>query len=200
MIQLEHKKRIVDACFPETYASANEYWHDIKPVKFGEAQFLATNIELASYQVPEDAAYMLILRVECYTFIPGLTSFFPPPQGVARWAYTDVEPFTPQYRLTPDLPIHQYTDSDEFLFAKGDHRVSLVALLNTTPNFASYVVRTLVYGYLLGALVADRLGASESTYFAGGPFDFPQGGPPPAPPVRPPIPAPPAGRTLPLVE
>jgi hypothetical protein len=175
MLQLEHKKRIVDACFPETFASANEYWHDVKPVKFGESLFYGNAIqtvrELASYVIPEDSAYLLILRVECYTTVfdptlPGYGQHMPPPQGAARWAYTDIEPLTPAYRLSPDLPIHLYADTDQFLFAKGDHRISLVATLSpvTGAQAGAVVVRTLVYGYLLGALVADRLGASESTY------------------------------------
>jgi hypothetical protein len=176
MLQLEHKWRIVEACFPQSSGEALEMWHDIKPVKFGTSQFFATTLQLAAYQVPEDAAYLLILRVECYAtgFVPtnpNYGRFMPPPQGVAQWLYTDVNLTTPQYQISPLQAINIYADTDEFLFAKGDHRIALTATLNPRADSATVIVRTLVYGYLLGALLADRIGASESTYFTKGPVD-----------------------------
>lgn len=197
MIQLQHKIRIVESCFPQTQMEANELWHDIKPVKFTRSFTYPsiaplTNVVLAAYQIPEDAAYMLILRVECYVTSfsptsPAFGRFMPPPQGIARWTYTDIDPTTPEYKIAPTLSINSYADTDEFLFAKGDHRIALTADLNAVTD-SSLVIRTLVYAYLLGALVADRIGASESTYFTSGPVDFPTGGSsnifPPAPPMR----------------
>jgi hypothetical protein len=197
MLQLEHKRRIVDACFPASLQEANELWHDIKPVKFGKSQFFpqpplpSTNFVLAAYQVPEDAAYMLILRAECYvtSFFPtspAFGRFMPPPQGIARWTYTDIDPTTPEYKISPNQSIHIYADSDEVLFAKGDHRIALTA--DVTPvTDATLVIRTLIYAYLIGALVADKIGASESTYFTSGPVDFAGGNFPPSPAPRPPI-------------
>src|SRR5215475_12675724 len=192
MLQLRHKSLIVNACYPETLKEANELWHDIKPVKFGDSQLFATNIKLATYQIPNWASYMLILRTELYmtSFVstyPRFGQFMPPPDGQARWVYTDIDPLTPQYRISPDLPLHLYGDTDEFVFAKGDHRVSLVALLNAIPpTDSSFLeIRTVVYAYLLGAMVADRIGASETTYSTLAAL-----GQTPVPPVRPPIVAP----------
>src|SRR5215475_11542747 len=138
MLQLRHKQLIVNACYPETLKEANELWHDIKPVKFGDSTPFATNVKLATYQIPDYASYMLILRTELYmtsmvTTYAHFGQFIPPPDGQARWVYTDIDPLTPQYRISPDLPLHLYGDTDEFLFAKGDHRVSLVVLLTGLP-------------------------------------------------------------------
>jgi hypothetical protein len=192
MLQLRHKQLIVNACYPETLKEANELWHDIKPVKFGDSQPFGTNLKLATYQIPNFASYMLILRTELY--MTSMASqylhfgqFIPPPEGQARWVYTDIDPVTPQYRISPDLPLHLYGDTDEFLFAKGDHRVSLVALIQPiNPGDAIFlVIRTVVYAYLLGALVADRIGASETTYSTVQSVQQT-----PIPPVRPPVTAP----------
>ena len=173
MLQLEHKRRIVDACFPASEAEALELWHDIKPIKFGNVtQWLAvlgTN-ELASYQIPQDSSYLVILRVECYTttFVaaaPGFAIFGPPPNATAFWAFTEASATTPEI-LTPTLPIHIFCDSDEFLFAKGDHRITLLSDLPAPPDANARFIRTLIYGYLVGSLVSGKIGDSESTYFA----------------------------------
>jgi hypothetical protein len=171
MLQLEHKKRIVDACYPESYADALKLWHDIKPVKFGgSVQWIDVSPEttsLAGYQIPPDASYLLILRVECYvtTFIaaaPGFGQFAPPPNSNAFWAI-DAAPGAPE-RITPTLPIHVFADSDEFLMVKDNHLVALLSALPAPPDGNARFIRTLVYAYLLGAMVADRIGDGESTY------------------------------------
>src|SRR5215510_13026663 len=113
MLQLEHKRRIVQACYPENDEQAQKYWHDITPIKFGYVtqwlEILGDN-ELASYQVPNDAAFLMILRVECYTttFVaaaPGFGNFSPPPNASAYWALSDQSATNPN-RQTPQLPIH----------------------------------------------------------------------------------------------
>lgn len=198
MLQLEHKKRIVDACYPSWSEEqealwlkhghqptemelrkawndeAIKLWNDIKPVKFGSAIAWTTGtVTLAEYVIPEDAAYMLVLRVECYTttFVaaaPGFGQFSPPPGGssVAFWQYTDISTATNSYRITNVVPIFILCDVDEFVIGKGDHRMSLIATLDAPPDGNSRIVRTLVYGYLIGALVAGRIGSGESTYAA----------------------------------
>lgn len=172
MLQLEHKKRIVDACYPDSKQEALELWHDIKPIKFGNfTQWLevAGANELASYQIPQDAPYLLILRVECYvtTFVAAAAGFgmhSPPPNSNAFWAFTDASLTTPEI-LTPQVPIHILTDSDEILFAKGDHRITLVSDLPAPPDGNARFIRTLIYGYLCGALVSGKIGDSESAYW-----------------------------------
>jgi len=172
MLQLNHKKRIVDACYPSSQWEALALWHDITPVKFGEVtDWGATTVVLAQYQIPEDAAYMLILRTECYatTFVaaaPGFGQFSPPPNNFSYWQYTDVSTATNSYRITNRVPLHLLGDTDEFLFAKGDHNLSLIAELTGAPDGNARVIVTTVYAYLVGALVAGRIGDSESTYFA----------------------------------
>jgi hypothetical protein len=164
--------RIVRACYPETLELAIQYWRDIQPVKFGNSVLWASvPVTLASYQIPIDAPYMLILRVECYTttFTPGAAGFgifSPPPPTTAKWVYTNIVSFTGNaYPVTPVEPGHVLLDADEFLFAKGGETVALIANPSPNPDTAVRNVRTLVYGYLLGALVANRLGSNESTYF-----------------------------------
>jgi hypothetical protein len=174
MLQLEHKKRIVDACYPESLQEAIKLWNDIKPVKFGNSITWAEGTdELANYQIPEEASYMLILRVECYTTTvvaaaPGFGMFSPPPLGtVAYWQYTDISLTDPTYRLTSQLPIHLLADVDEFLIAKGGHEVSLVATLPAPPDGNPRSIETTVYAYLLSGDIADKLGSSESAYSFG---------------------------------
>ncbi len=194
MLQLQHMKRIVDACYPlwseeakalweerghepsekEMREAWNEeaqaLWHDIKPVKFGQSQTWTTgSIPLATYQIPEDAAYMLILRTECYTTTfdetaAGFGLFSPPPSGSVSWQYTDLGAGPNGYRITPSLPVHILCDSEEMLFAKGDHLLELI-LATTVPDAVVRFIRTLVYGYLVGAKVAGRIGGGESVYF-----------------------------------
>lgn len=165
-------KKIVESCYPSSKDEAVKLWHDIKPVKFGNRiGWVAGDFSLADYVVPEDAAYMLILRVECYVFTeiaaaPAFGQFSPPPFGSARWLYSDVTLGTVAYNLTPVIPIHLLLDVDEFLFAKGDHSLSLLASLSAPPDANARFIRTLVYAYLVGASIADKLGGGESTYFS----------------------------------
>jgi len=171
MLQLEHMHRIAAACYPETQAEGSKFWHDAKPVKFGNSVAFAPTVTLADYQIPGDSSYLLILRVECYTttFVagaPGFGLFSPPPSGTAHWVFTDAVPITDDYRITPDEPLHILVDSDEMLFAKGGQKLSLVAALDPAPDATPRVIRTLVYAYLVGAIIADRLGPSETTYFS----------------------------------
>jgi hypothetical protein len=165
-------KRIVDACYPQSLEDATRLWHDIQPVKFGNSvTWASTAVTLAHYQVPSDSTYMLILRVECYTttFTPGAAGFgqfSPPPPTSAKWVYTNVVSFTGNsYPVSPALPGHILLDTDEYLFVKGGDIAALIANPAPNPDGAARTVRTLVYGYLLGALVSDRIGSNEATYF-----------------------------------
>lgn len=170
MLQLEHMKRIVDACYPASQEDALRYWHDITPVKFGNSILWAedTDAIFAQYQIPESSPYMLILRVECYTTTfdaaaPGFGQFLAPPPITAAWRYLDFSTTT-AYRLTPVVPVHVLCDSDEFLFAESDHLVGLAANVPAPPDGNPRYIRTLVYAYLVGPLIADRLGSNESVY------------------------------------
>lgn len=173
MLQITHIKRIVELCHPATPEEAIEIQHAIKPVKFGDRiGWAAGTVSFASYQIPEDAAYMLVLRTECYVFTeiaaaPGFGMFSPPPFAAGFWEYTDIALGTnASYQLTPTLPVHILCDTDEILIAKGDHNLSLTVTLGAAPDANARFIRTLVYGYMIGAKIADRIGANESTYFS----------------------------------
>jgi hypothetical protein len=175
MLILEHRKRLVDACYPSSPEEATELWHDIRTVKFGQTIELVDpappSYELASYQIPEDGSYLVVLRTECYTFTfdpaaPGFGTFGPPPPGIAYWEYTDLSvSFLTEYRLTPRLQAQILLDSEEMLFAEGGNRLGLTAEFPANPDANERFVRTLVYAYLIGPKVADKIGAGEAIYF-----------------------------------
>jgi hypothetical protein len=171
MVQLEEKRRIVQACFPASDEEARQLWHEIKPIKFGDmVEWVVAppqGLELASYEIPQDGEYLFITRVECCTFTnvaaaPGFGQFSPPPPGTAEWILATA---TSEEPLTPNIPTHLLLDTEEFLMAKGDYRAVLRAQTDNPPDANQRFIRTLVYGYLLGATVAGRIGDSESTYF-----------------------------------
>lgn len=177
MLQLEEKKRIVDACYPVDAEEALRMWHDIKPVKFGDIQpwtLGAVDLELASYQVPQDASYLLITRVECYVLqtTPASAGFglhLPPPTGNALWLASEVVGITAtEVTYTPTVPAHLLLDTEEFLLIRGDNRAVLRIFIDA-PWTTTLFIRTLVYGYLIGALVAGKIGDAESTYFSNSP-------------------------------
>jgi hypothetical protein len=157
-------RQIVQACFPESPKEAIELWHNIKPVKFGQRTTWAAGVvTLATYQIPEDAAYLLILKTECYTFTnvaaaPGFRNFEPPPNGSAQWV-TNVG--AGDFPLTNFSPIHLLAEASEFLFAKAGNSVTLQGTLDATPDANLRSIRTLVYSYQISAIIADRLGSGE---------------------------------------
>ena len=174
MLVLEHMRRLVDACYPKDNAERLRLWHDIKPAKFGNrTQWnggVAGNYVLADYTIPEDASYLAILRVECYvvTFYstaPDFQLHAPPPQETtgAFWQYfiATGAPGGLSYNLTPTVPIHLLCDVDDLLMAKGGHRIQLVATLTARLTAASRFIRTTVYAYNLGSLIADKIGGGE---------------------------------------
>lgn len=172
MLQLEEKHRIVQACRPKDEEEALKMWHEIKPVKFGDIiTWAAGEAELASYQVPQDAGYLLITRVEAYAFttnsaIAGYGLHMPIPTGSAQWISSEVSGITPgEIKWTPFIPAFLLVDSEEFLFIAGDNRAVLRMTLPVAPTIDLFI-RTLVYGYLLGAITAGKIGDSESTYYS----------------------------------
>lgn len=170
MLILEHMKRLVDACYPTSPQDAAELWDEIKPVKFGDRhQWItsASNQILASYTVPEDAAYLAILRTECYvtTFVavaPGFGQFSPSPGGTVQWLVNTGAGTTP---ITGRVPIHLLTDVDEFIIVKSGLVASLEGVLDAVPDANARFIRTTVYAYHLGAKISDRIGSGEALAF-----------------------------------
>lgn len=172
MLQLEEKHRIVQACHPKDEEEAIKMWHEIKPVKFGDiVTWAAGETELASYQVPQDAAYLLITRVECYAFTTnsanaGYGLHLPVPTGSAQWISSEVVGITAgEIKWTPFVPAFLLADTEEFLFIASDNRAVLRMTLPASPTTDTFI-RTLVYGYLMGAITAGKIGDSESTYYS----------------------------------
>lgn len=169
MLITQHIRQIVDACHPKTIEEAERLWHDIKPVKFGDRLTwinLATPQILAFYQIPEDAAYLVIMRVECYSFTntlaaAGFREFEPPPGGTAFWRInTGAGP----QDITGRVPIHLLTDVDELTIVRGGLTITLDAILDAPPD-ANRFIRTLVYAYHVSALIADQIGSGETLTF-----------------------------------
>lgn len=166
----QHIQSLVDACFPTSPEEASRIWHDIKPVRFGNRLQWANSASrqiLAAYQVPDDAGYLVILRVECYTYTetataPGFRNFEPPPAGNLQWF---VNSGAGPEEYTALVPTHILADVDEYLVFKAGVGVSLEGVLNAPPDANARFIRTLVYGYVLSAHVADQLGSGEIVVF-----------------------------------
>lgn len=168
MLVTGHMRQIVQACFPESQAEAIELWRNIAPVRFGQRLIWVNGAgsfqTLASYQIPEDASYLAILKTECYVFTetataPGFRNFEPPPNATARWskdAGAGAEPFT------QTVPIHLLAEASEFLVVKSGLTVQLEALLGAPPDGNTRFIRTTVYAYNINAVIADRIGADQT--------------------------------------
>ena len=171
-LQTKDILQIVSLCYPKDYEESLALAHDIHPVKFGNSQLwqsIGGGLPLAQYQIPSESPYLLVTRVECYvtTFdetAVGFGLFSPPPQGTAFWKYSDITAGIGDYSVTPSLPMHLLCDSEEMILAAGDHLLELLAV-TTPPDAVTRFIRTLVYGYMIGAMVADRISGMVSTYF-----------------------------------
>src|SRR5262245_13477113 len=168
MIVTAHMRQLVQACFPESQKEAIELWHNITPVRFGDRHLWGAggfNIVLASYQIPEDAAYLAILKTECFVFTdtaaaPGFRNFEPPPTGSgAQWFYNAGANRLP---LGGQAAIHVVTNSSDLLIAKGGNLVALLATLDSSPDANNRFICVTVYAYHISAIIADRIGTGEA--------------------------------------
>lgn len=121
---------------------------------------------LGRYQVPDEAAYNIVMRVETYTV--NLTAgaadygmFEPPPPGFAFWQYTPYGAGSTFVQTSPTAPVQRLCDADEFLIFKGGYNLELRGDFTASPDAATRNVRTVVYSYNVGAFVADRIGVGE---------------------------------------
>jgi hypothetical protein len=169
MLVLEHMKQLVKACQPANREEWERLWADIKPVKFGTAVSWeeAAAYTLAQYQVPDQTSYLIVLRTECYTvnFTSGAADYGlyePPPPGFAYWQYVPAGSSGGSYIVTDqNAGTHIVLDCDEMLWFKGGSNVSLIGNFNVSPDGDTRTVRTLVYGYVVGTSIANRLGRGE---------------------------------------
>lgn len=181
MLILEHMKQLVDACHPASREEALKLWHDIKPVRRAEAHTwtVAGEYSIFSFGVPDDSAYLVIMRVEGYihTNVPtaagfGLKTPLPATASVttgnARWVASPVFPAPPnEANITGFDQNHVFIDVDEFLFIKAGTRIQLIADLPANPTADARFIRTIVYAYLLGPAIADKIGAGEAQILSG---------------------------------
>src|SRR5207245_2249350 len=119
------------------------------PVKFGQRAIwpaVGGATTLATYQIPEDAAYLVILKTECYAFTnvstePGFRNFEPPPTGNAQWVINTTAGFL---AITGLLPIHLLVEASEFLLIKAGLLINLQGTLDTSPHGNNGLIRTTV--------------------------------------------------------
>lgn len=172
--QLEDLNRLVAACYPKSQDEALELWHDIKPQKFGSfvPWTIAQLYQLAFFSIPDDAAYLVVTRVDCYVTTNvataagfGLKAPIPlgSPDFAIRWvASPDLPPITNDLNVTGVEFTFVLADVDEFLFFKGGNEIALFANLAANPTADVRHIRTLVYSYILGPKVADKIGSGET--------------------------------------
>lgn len=167
---------LVRACYPRSEEEALDLWHDIKPLRFGRSVSWTTAGEhtLASYDIPDDAAYLIVTAVDFYIFTdlptaPGFGLKGPPPEnnpGGFNIRWLSAPNFTAtdsnQSLVTGlELP-YLLLDTDEFLFFKGGHTIRLRANFVANPTADVRRFRTTVHAYIIGPKVADRLGSGET--------------------------------------
>lgn len=169
MLVQEHIRQLIKLANPIDRAQYLRYYAEITPVKYGQtvSWLAAGQYGVARYQIPAEASFHVVLRVECYTVNLtsgaadyGLTE--PPPPGAAFWVYTTPGTFTIQQVITDqNAPVQRLLDADEYLFAKGGFDLWLIGDFSASPDGATREVRTLVYGYNIGPELGSVLGRSE---------------------------------------
>src|SRR5262249_39559781 len=143
---------------PANDAEYMRFYSEITPVKYGQtvSWLAATQYGLARYQIPPEASFHVVLRVECYTVnetagAADFGAFETPPPGSAFWVYTVPGTFTIIQTITDaNAPVQRLLDADDYLFLKGGFDVFLVGDFVASPDGDTRFVRTLVYGYNIG--------------------------------------------------
>lgn len=146
----------------------------IKPVQFGEQTGWSTDqtTVIASLFVPKNRG-LIVLRVETYVtnYTNGAGDFGmhePPPPGQAYWIRAADGSTTPAQILTPtDADSHLVCDADQLVMVSGGNWANLVGVWTAPADGNTRAVRTLCYGYLVGAEVLDALGGQTSAVIAG---------------------------------
>ena len=169
MLVQEHIRQLIKLANPQSAEEYNFFYSQITPVKFGATPSWtdAGEYGLARYQVPREASFCVVLRVECYVvnFTAGAADFGmfePPPPGFAFWEYTTpggaqvIEIITDQ-----NAPVQRLLDADEYLFLQSGYEAVLIGNFSAAPDDDLREIRTLVYGYNIGPYLGGRLGRSE---------------------------------------
>ena len=183
MLVLEHIKQLVVAAAPHLASHHHDdkkqhrdcldcalwhsLWNQIKPIKYGNTvQWeAATTYTLADYQIPRDAAYHIVLRVECYTvdLTSGAADYGlsePPPPGKAFWEYIPYGTGTTYVLTDVNAQSPLLLDVDDFKIFKQGYTVALIGNFLVSPDALTRAVRTTVYGYDVGPQIVERIGGN----------------------------------------
>lgn len=179
MLVQQHIKQLIDMALPyrlagnEPTAFDKEYARllsQIQPVKFGNTvQWTAAGIyDLAVYQVPRNADYLIVMRVECYTvnLTSGATDygvFQPVPPGKAYWEITPSGTGTTRIVSDETMQSHVMCDVDEQRFFSAGELATLKGDFLVSPDGQTRNVRSLVYSYLIGNEIIERIGGMPIT-------------------------------------
>lgn len=137
----------------------------IVPVKFGNTArwAAATTYDLASIQIPRNAEWLCLMRVECYTV--NLTAgasdygvYQPVPPGKAYWQETPAGTGTVRILTDENMQSHVMCDVDEMRFFSAGRTISLIGNFNVSPDGSTRDVRTTCYAYNIGSEIIERLG------------------------------------------
>lgn len=169
MLVQEHIRQLIKLAKPEDRAQYLRYYSEITPVKYGQtlAWHDAGDYGLARYQIPAEASFHVVLRVECYTTNltagdPDLLQYLVPPPGFAFWELRTPNTGTVVDVLTDRFaPVQRLLDADEYMFVEGGYDLFLIGTLSASPDGETRSVRTLVYAYNIGPELGSILGRSE---------------------------------------
>jgi hypothetical protein len=181
MLIQSHIESLIKLARPHLFQSARSDEHQtqnesdyaqllsqIKPVKFGNTVFwlAAGTYDLAQFQIPRNADYCAVLRVECYTvdLASGASDFGvyePVPPGKAYWQITPAGTGTPRIVTDSGQQSHVMCDVDEFRFFPAGETITLTGNFSVSPDGNIRNVRTLVYAYLLGPEIMRYIGGVD---------------------------------------
>lgn len=168
---LKDINELVKACYPKSEDEALKLWHDIRPIRFyGRVSWtIAQEYQLAQFSVPDDAAYLVVLRVDNWIVTnvataAGYGDRIPIPSNAlfeTRWTAAPGGSTTDASSVTGAELSVGLLDVDEFLFFKAGNTVRLLSGLPANPTADARDIHTVVYSYILGPMVADKLGSDE---------------------------------------
>lgn len=180
MLVQQHIEQLIKMAMPQRFlvaandaerqAFADEHSRllsQITPVKFGNTVLwlAAGTYDLAQYQIPRNAEWLVVMRVETYTV--NLTSGAgdygiqePVPPGAAYWQRTPAGTGSTEILSDETMQSHVMCDVDEHRFFSSGNTITLVGDFLVSPDGDTRNVRTLVYAYNVGSEIMERLGGT----------------------------------------
>lgn len=155
MLQLRHIRNLAEM-------SGSKY-SEIVPLQFGnDGDFDGNTFVAASAFVPSNSS-LVVLRVQCYMVNTDSTAndfqfyrAFPPAD--ADWEINDLSTIS-----GGALWANAFLDTDVFLiFPSGKFANLIFTPQIAPPGAGTYVIRTIVFGYLVPARVTDALAQTQA--------------------------------------